>query len=103
MFDVVTVWYKDMDACKLVGSFVSSKLKKYFKNKNIGLYRDVGLGTSQNMSKPKIEKKLKEIIKVFKEVVLSITKIYKLQIEDSFDFTFNLFINHRKNQIPSSF
>lgn len=90
MFDVVTVWYKDMDACKLVGSFVSSKLKKYFDNKNIGLYRDVGLGTLQNMSKPEIEKKMKEIIKVFKEVVLSITKIYKLQIEDFLDFTLGL-------------
>ena len=42
------------------------------------------------MSKPEIEKKMKEIIKVFKEVVPSITKIYKLQIEDFLDFTLGL-------------
>ena len=39
---------------------------------SIRLYRDDGLGFSPNISKPEIERKNKQIVKIFKECGLSI-------------------------------
>ena len=40
---------------------------------NIGLYRDDRLGIFQNIPKTEIERKKKQIVKVFKDCGLSIT------------------------------
>ena len=39
---------------------------------NVGLYRDDGLGIFRNLSRHNIERKKKEIIKIFKDFGLSI-------------------------------
>ena len=40
---------------------------------NVGLYREDGLGIFRNLSRPNIERKKKEIIRIFKNFGLSIT------------------------------
>ena len=56
---------------ELVGSYILSKLNLSL-IKKVGLYRDDGLGVFRNLSGPEIERKRKEIIKVFKDCGLSI-------------------------------
>ena len=58
---------------------------------SIGLYRDHGLGVFHNTSKPEIERKKKQIVKIFKEYGLSITIQCNLKSVDFLDVTFDLY------------
>ena len=62
------------EVCDLTGLYILSKTKSVFENQNdVGLYRDNGLRTLQNLSGPQIERVRKELVKMFKECGLSIT------------------------------
>ena len=62
------------EVCDLTGLYILSKIKSVFENQNdVGLYRDNGLRTLQNLSGPQIERVRKELVKMFKECGLSIT------------------------------
>ena len=68
------------EVCELVGTYVLSQLKTVFKNWNIDLNRDNGLGILRNLSGPEIERKRKATVHVFKECGLSITTKANLKV-----------------------
>ena len=45
------------EVCELVGTHILRRLNTGFENKNMGLYRDNGVGIFRNLSGPEIEKK----------------------------------------------
>ena len=57
--------------CKLVGTYIQSKLTNMSKE-DVGSCRGDGLFLFKNISRPEIERKKKAIIKVFKYCGLSI-------------------------------
>ena len=57
---------------------------------NVGLYRDDGLGIFRNLSRPNIEWKKKEIIKIFKSFGLSITVTTNVTSANYLDVNFDL-------------
>jgi len=86
-FDVPMGCYDGAEVCELVGSFILSKLSNVTRKENIGLYRDDGLGVFQNLPRSSIERKKKEIVKVFKDCGLSITIETNLQSAVFLDVT----------------
>ena len=82
--------YDGAEVCGMVGTYILNKLKNITNKENIGLYRDDGLGKFQNMPKTEIERKKKQIVKVFKDCGLSITIKCNLKSEDFLDITFDL-------------
>ena len=81
------------EVCELVGTYILNKLKNITNKENIGLYRDDGLGIFQNIPKTEIERKKKQIVKVFKDCGLSITIKCNLKSVDVPVVTFDL-VNH---------
>ena len=67
-----------------------NELSSVIKKDLAGLYRDDGLGILKNLSGPDIERKRKEIIKVFKNCGLNITIKTNLTSVDFLDVRFNL-------------
>ena len=65
--------YDGAEVCELVGSYLLKKVSNIVDKKSIGLYRDDGLAILQNLSGPQIERKRKDILKMFKTVGLNIT------------------------------
>ena len=69
-------------------------------HKNVGLSRDDGLGIFRNLSLPNIERKKKEIIKMFKSLGLSIavkTNVTSANYLDAdFDLTTDIYNPYRK-------
>ena len=61
------------EVCELVGSYMLIQLTHCVNKESIGLYRNDSLGVFANISKPEIERKKKEIVKIFKECRSSIT------------------------------
>ena len=57
---------------------------------NVGLYREDGLGIFRNLSRPNIERKKKEIIRIFKNFGLSITVTTNVTCADYLDVNFDL-------------
>ena len=57
----------------MVGTYLLNQLKVLVAKENMGLYRDDGLGIFKNMSGPEVERKKKELLKIFKNNGLSIT------------------------------
>ena len=78
------------EVCELVGTYILNKLKNVGNKENIELYRYDGLGIFQNISKTEIEKKKKQIVKVFEDCGLSITLKFNLKSLDFLDVTFDL-------------
>ena len=89
-FDVPIGCYNGAEFCELVGKYILKKLKNVTNKENIGLYRDDGLGIFQNIPKTEIERKKKQIVKVFKDCGLSITIKCNLKLVDFLGVTFNL-------------
>ena len=78
------------EICELVGLYLLDKLLSLIGSKNIGLYRDDGLGAINNSSGPVLVKMRKNIIALFKNEDLSITIETNLFETDFIDVTFNL-------------
>ena len=73
-FNVAMGCYGGAEVCELVvGAYVLIQLTHCMSKENIGLYRDDDLGVFPNICKPEIERKKKQIFKIFKECGLSIT------------------------------
>ena len=75
--------------CQLVGSFIVNKLASLISKSNIGLHHDEGLEIFQNVSKPKIKKKKKEV-NILKGCSFSITIQCFFQTKSFLDVTFYL-------------
>ena len=55
------------EICELVSTFILNKVSPIMQEQNnVGLYRDNGMGIFRNLSRPNIERKKEEIIKIFK-------------------------------------
>ena len=67
---------------------------------NVGLYRDDGLGIFRNLSRPDIERKKKDIIKMFKSFGLSVTVTTNVTsanyLDVNFDLTKDIYKPYRK-------
>ena len=75
--------YDGAEMCELVGTYLLNQLKVVVAKENMELYRDDGLGIFKNRSGPEVERKKKELVKIFKNNGLSITA-------DFLDITFDL-------------
>ena len=69
---------------------VLKKVSNIIDKKSIGLYKDDRLAILQNLSGPQIERKHKNIIKMFKTVGLNVTIKAGLHIVNFIDVQFNL-------------
>ena len=64
--------YDGPEICELVGTCLK-QLKLVIRREKMGLYRDDGLGIFKKMSGSEVERKKKELVKIFKNNGLSIT------------------------------
>ena len=64
--------YDDAEVCELVGTFILSKLENIIGKKKTGLYREYGLVVLRNMNARGIDKIVKIIIKMFKDIGLQL-------------------------------
>ena len=72
-FDVPMGCYDGIDVWELVGTYLLSELKVAITIENIGLHRDDGLFLFKKMSRSEVERKKKQLVKIFKNNGLSIT------------------------------
>ena len=95
--------YDGAEVCELVESYMLNQLRHAVNKESIGLYQDDGLGVYHNISKPDIERKKKQIVKIFIECGLSIIIRCNLKSVDFLDVTFDLYIiiytSHMENLI----
>ena len=59
--------YDGAEICELVGCYILNQLSTVMRKELVGLYRNDGLGIIKIMSEPEIERKRKQIIKIFKD------------------------------------
>ena len=78
------------EVCKLVGSFILTKLCDVLQRENVGLYRDDRLAVVKQMLSVELEKKRKKIIQTFKKYGLAITIKTNLFVITFLDIQFNL-------------
>ena len=84
------VCYDGAEVCELVGIYILNKLSNLIDIGSIGLYRDDGLGISESLSGPQIERKKTNIVEVYKMCGLSIIVTTNITSVDFLDVTFNL-------------
>ena len=72
-FDVAMGSYHGAEICDLVGLFMLNKIKSTTSLRDIGLYRDDGLGIIKQSSGTHLDKIKKDIIKIFKNAGFNIT------------------------------
>ena len=78
------------EVAELVGLLILHKLKEAVPQVDFGLYRDDGLGESEPLPGTTRERLRKKIIKIMKELGLSITIEFGLKLVDFLDVTLNL-------------
>ena len=89
-FDVPMGSYDGAEVCELIGAFMLDELSGIIDRKDIGLYRDDGLGIMGRIGGPEIERRKKKIIQTFKKHRLDITVQTKLKEVDYLDIEFDL-------------
>ena len=103
-FDVPMGCYDSAEVCVIVGSYILNLLSNILDKDLVGLYRDNGLAIVRNLSGPKIERKRKAIIKLFKECGLNIAIQTNLKIVNFPDIEMNLgtgtYRPYRKPDMP---
>ena len=79
------------ETCELVGTLILYKISPIMQeHNNVGFYRDHDLGILRNLSRPNIEKKKKEIIKLFKSFGLSVNVRTNVISANYLDVNFDL-------------
>ena len=84
------------EVCELVGGYLLSELTSIIDKKDIGLYRDDGLGVMRCAGGLNIERAKKKIIQTFKKHNLKITIRANMKVVQSLDVEFNLLNNTYK-------
>ena len=92
-FDVPMGSYDGAELCELIGAFMLSQISEVIDKKDIGLYRDDGLGIMRRIGGPEIERRKKKIIQIFKKHKLSITVQTNLAVVQYLDVEFDLVNN----------
>ena len=90
LIDLTMGAYDGAEVCELVGSYMLNLIAKRCDKKEIGLYRDDGLGLSKNRSGPQNERTKKFIQKTFKDKGLDVIIQCNMKIANYLDATFNL-------------
>lgn len=89
-FDVTMGCFNGAEVCELVGTYILSKIESIINKQDVGLYRDDGLGILRNLSGPRVDRKRKEIMKIFRDCGLSITIQINITIVGYLDIQLNL-------------
>ena len=89
-FDVPMGFYDGAEIYELKSTYLLYEMNNVISKGNIGLYRDHGLGIFRNMSGPEVERKKKDLIRIFKINGLSITVKTNLKITDFLDIHFEI-------------
>ena len=89
-FDVPMGSYDGAEVGELVGTFLLSEIVDVIDKKDVGLYRDDGLGVMRNIGGPEIERRKKKIIQIFKEHDLNVTIDAHLKSARYLDVEFDL-------------
>ena len=91
-FNVPMESFHDAEICELVGLYILDILKKekIFSDGNFGLYRDDGLAVVDILPGPDMERKVKQLRKVFKNIGLDVTIEANLFVTDFLDVTLDL-------------
>ena len=101
--DVPMGCHDGAEICELVGTFIFNKISPIMQEQNsVGLYRDDGLGIFRNLSRHNIERKKKEIIKIFKDFGWSISVTANVTSANYLDIKFELTKNIYKSYSKSN-
>ena len=90
LFDVTMGSYDGAEVCELVGLYLLSKLQPLLGDNRVRLYRDDGLSYVRSESGRILDRKRKDIHKLFNEEGLSVTVEHNLTVTDFLDVTFDL-------------
>ena len=80
-FDVPMGCYDGTEICELIGAYLLYQINNVISKENIGFYRDDGLGIFRNISGPEVERRKKDLLRIFKGNGLSITVKINLKID----------------------
>ena len=69
LFDVSMGAYGGAEVCELVGTYMLNVLSKKYNKNDFGLYQDDGLAVLKKKSGPQSEQVMKNIQKIFKNMV----------------------------------
>ena len=89
-FDVTMGSYDGAEVCELVGLYILDRIKVECPEIELGLYRDDGLGITENLSGRDTENLRKKLFQIFKSCDLKITADGNLTQADFLDVSFNL-------------
>ena len=89
-FDVTMGSYDGAEICELVGIYLLFLLENIIDKNDSGLYRDDGLILLRNVNRQNMDRIMKYVIKIFKEVGFKIEITTNLKIVNFLDATFNL-------------
>ena len=82
--------FNGAEICKLVGLYIQSKLEKILPKSNFGLYRDDELALLRSLNRQQTDKVRKIIIRVFKNIGLSLGIETNLKEANFLDVSLNL-------------
>ena len=89
-FDITMGSFNGAEICKLVGLYIQSKLEKILPKSNFGLYRDDELALLRSLNRQQTDKVRKIIIRVFKNIGLSLGIETNLKEVNFLDVSLNL-------------
>ena len=89
-FDVTMGSFDGAEVCELVGLYILDRIKVECPEIELGLYRDDGLGITENLSGRETENLRKKLFQIFKSCDLKITVDGNLTQADFLDVTFDL-------------
>ena len=82
--------YDGAELCKLIGIYIQSLLTNILSKDKMGLYRDDALFTLCKISKQQIDRVLKKMIRIFKNINFKTEIVTNLTEVDFLGVTFNL-------------
>ena len=89
-FDFRMGWYDGAEVSELLGIFLLHQLNDVISKENLGLYRDDGLNTFENISGPEVERNKKYFAKAFKNNGPKTTLHGNVKFVDFLNVHFNL-------------
>ena len=89
-FDVPMGCFDGAELSEITGTYMLHQISNVLQKTDVGLYRDDGLGILRNMSGPQMDRKRKQLIKIFKECGLSVVVQVNLKTVDFLDVHFDL-------------
>ena len=90
LFDVTMGAFDGAEVCELVGLYLLSKIKDIIPQRQVGLYRDDGLGAIPNANGPKLDRIRKKLHECFKKENLKIVVDINMSLVDFLATHYNL-------------